>query len=161
MALITEPNDSSSTREKTVPTSTTQTTPMTPTPSPSPQPPNKVEGVTVTRAVQGSSPALRVSWSAVSGSGITYTVCYSTTSGTQSDPPSGANCDASGITGTATTLGPLSLGTTYYIWVAAVSSDGQGPYSDRQQARTYNGKLQCIATCTVSSLYLIVYAHAL
>ena len=101
--------------------------------------PAKVQGVTVTGAVQGSSPALRVSWSAVNGSGITYTVCYSTTSGTQSDPPSGANCDASGITGTSTTLGSLSGGTTYYIWVAAVSSGGRGPYSDRRQKTTYRG----------------------
>ena len=98
-----------------------------------------VQSITVTRTVQGSSPALRVSWSAVSGSGITYTVCYSTTSGTQSDPPSNANCSTSGITGTSTTLGPLSRGTTYYIWVAAVSSAGQGPYSDRRQSITYNG----------------------
>ena len=109
------------------------------------QPPSKVQGVTVTRAVQGSSPALRVSWSAVSGSSITYTVCYSTTSGTQSDPPSGANCGASGITSTTTTLGPLSLGTTYYIWVAAVSSGGRGLYSDRQRARTHNGNVLWIA----------------
>ena len=93
--------------------------------------PSKVQGVTVTRTVQGSSPALRVSWSAVNGSGITYTVCYSTTSGTQSGPPSNANCSTSGITGTSTTLGPLSRGTTYYIWVAAVSSGGRGQYSDR------------------------------
>ena len=81
-----------------------------------------------------------MSWSAVSGSGITYTVCYSTTSGTRSDPPSGATCDASGITVTSTTLGSLSRGTTYYIWVAAVSSGGRGPYSDRRQQRTYQGK---------------------
>ena len=102
----------------------------------------KVQGVTVTRAVQGSSPALRVSWSAVSGSDITYNydVCYSTTSGTQSGPPSNATCDTSGITGTSTTLGPLSRGTTYYIWVVAVSLGGKGPYSDRRQIITYNGK---------------------
>ena len=45
------------------------------------------------------------------------------------NPPSNANCDISGITGTSTTLNPLSRGTTYYIWVAAVSSGGQGPYT--------------------------------
>ena len=101
--------------------------------------PSKVQGVTVSRTVQGSSPALSVSWSAVSGSGITYTVYYSTTSGTQSDPPSDANCGTSGITGTSTTLGPLSGGTTYYIWVAAVSSDGQGPYSVGKQVISYGG----------------------
>ena len=118
----------------------------TPTPAPTPTliPPFKVQSVTVTRTSQGSHPsvtvALSVSWSAVSGSGITYTVCYSATNGTQSDPPPGANCGTSGITGTSTTLGSLSIGTTYYIWVAAVSSDGRGPYSDRQQETTYQGK---------------------
>ena len=112
----------------------------TPTPTPTPMPPSKVQGVTVSRTVQGSSPALNVSWSAVNGSGITYTVCYSTTSGTQSDPPSGANCGTSGITGTSTTLGPLSRGTTYYIWVAAVSSGRRGSYSDREHETTYQGK---------------------
>ena len=112
------------------------------TPTPTPMPPSKVQGVTVTRTSRGSYPSvtvsLSVSWSAVSGSGITYTVCYSATRGTQSDPPSGANCDASGITGTST--GPLSRGTTYYIWVAAMSSGGRGPYSDREQETTYRGE---------------------
>ena len=85
-----------------------------------------------------------MAWSKVSGYGITYTVCYSTTSGTQSDPPSEANCGTSGITGTSTTLGPLSRGTTYYIWVAAVSSGGTAPYSDRRESIAYNGMiLQC------------------
>ena len=95
---------------------------------------SKVQGVTVTTSVQDSSPALRVSWSTVNGSDITYTVSYSTTSGTQSDPPSKANCGTSGITGTSTTLAPLSRGTTYYIWVGAVSLSGRGPYSERISA---------------------------
>ena len=124
------------------PQSTQVSTPQ-PTKDSTTQPPrfSKVQGVTVTRTVQGLSPALRVSWSAVSGSGINHTVCYSTTSGTQSDPPSNANCDTSGITDTSTTLGPLSRGTTYYIWVAAVSSGVRGPYSDRRQNTTCNGIL--------------------
>ena len=81
-----------------------------------------------------------MSWSAVSGSGITYTVCYSTNKGSQSDPPSRANCITSGITGTFTILHPVSRNTTYYIWVRAESSGGQGPYSDRVQQNACNGK---------------------
>ena len=110
------------------------------TTQPRPPPPPKVQYVTVTKTVQSHPAFIRVSWSAVSGSGISYTVCYSTTSGTQSDPPSNANCDTSGIASTSTTLGPLSRGTTYYIWVAAVSSGGQGPYSDRRWGITYTGR---------------------
>ena len=124
------------------PTATTST--PQPTPAPRAPPPSEVRGISVMKTVQGSSPALRVSWSAVSGSGITYTVCYSTTSGTQSDPSFNANCGTSGITGTSTTLGPLSRGTTYYIWVAAVSSGGRGAYSDRRQRITYNGRSEQI-----------------
>ena len=112
--------------------------------TPTPMPPSKVQGVTVTRTSRGSYPSvtvsLSVSWNAISESGITYTVCYSTTSGTQSDPPPGANCGTIGITGTSTTLGSLSRGTTYYIWVAAVSSGGRGPYSDKKQETTYQGE---------------------
>ena len=107
-----------------------------PTPTPTPIPLPKVQGVTVTRTVQGSSPALRVLWIAVNGSGITYTVCYVNTTGSLS-----TNCDAEGITGTSTTLGPLSPGTTYIIWMRAVSSAGQeGPYSYGRQHRTYQGE---------------------
>ena len=106
--------------------------------------PPKVQGVTVTISVQGSSPALRVSWSAVSGSGINYTVCYSKNRGNQTYPPSGANCSTSGITGTSTTLGPLSGGTTYFIWVRAESSGGQGAYSDRTRQTIYSGMLSRI-----------------
>ena len=40
--------------------------------------PPQVENVTVTRGVSDGSPSLTVSWSAVPGSGITYTVWYST-----------------------------------------------------------------------------------
>ena len=81
-----------------------------------------------------------MSWSAVNGSGITYTVCYSENRGTQSNPPPGANCGARRIAGTSTTLGPVSGNTTYYIWVRAVSSGRQGPYSDRVQQNACNGE---------------------
>ena len=96
-----------------------------------------------------------MSWTAVHGSGITYTVCYSTTSGTQSDPPSGAKCSANGITGTSTTLSPLSKGTTYYIWVAAVSSDGWEAYSDIHRARIHKGKLKWITAYTLPCTYCV------
>ena len=122
-------------------------------PAPTPPPPSKVQGVTVTRTVQGSFPALRVSWSAVSGSGITYTVCYSTTSGTQSHPPSNANCGTSGITGTSTTLGALSRGTTYYIWLKAVSLNGQGPYSERSSAGLYCMNMRLMLLDKIKHLY--------
>ena len=104
--------------------------------------PPQVQGVTITRTAQVSCSALRVSWSAVSGSGITYTVCYSAypDAGTASDPPDNANCNMRGITSTSTTLGRLSLGTLYFIWVAAVSSGGRGPYSSRQGRGTYQGE---------------------
>ena len=46
--------------------------------------------------------------------------------------------------GTSTILDPLSRQTIYYIWVRAVLSGGQGPYSDRRQNTTYNGM---ILTC--------------
>ena len=107
----------------------------TPTPTPTPMLPSAIRGVTVTRTAQGSSPALRVSWSAVSGIGITYTVCYISVN---SDPPS---CEyAEGITDTSTTLSPLSPGTTYNIWVRAESSAGAGHYSSVRQHRTYQGE---------------------
>ena len=117
---------------------------------------SKVQVVTITRTVQGSSPALRVSWSAVSGSGINYTVCHSTNRGNQSYPPSGANCSTTRITGTSTTLGPLSRGTTYFIWVRAESSGGKGPYSDRVQQNTCcNGECYVIY-CVIYKLLIII-----
>ena len=66
--------------------------------------------------------------------------------GNESGPPSGANCGTSGIPGTSTTLDRLSKGITYYIWVRAVSSGRQGPYSDRVQRNTCNGewRMYCI-----------------
>ena len=107
-------------------------------PSPTPPPP-QVQGVTVTRGVSGGSPSLTVSWTAVSGSGITYTVRCSTSSGTTTEPPSGAST-MSRITGTSTTLSGLTQGAMYYICLAAVSSNGQGPYSTRVSETTFTGK---------------------
>ena len=96
--------------------------------------------VTVTGEYYGY-PTLLISWNAVpSGGGalITYTVWYSTSSGTTTEPPSRAST-MSGITGSSSTLSGLTQGTRYYIWVAAVSSGGQGPYSTRVSEITFGG----------------------
>ena len=82
----------------------------------------------ILNALSKGKTALTVSWTAVSGSGITYTVRYSTSSGTTTEPPSGAS-NKTGVIGTSTTLTDLRSRTTYYIWVAAVSYKHQGPYS--------------------------------
>ena len=44
---------------------------------------------------------------------------------------------------------------TYYIWVGPVSSGGQGAYSDRQQERTYNGKLQTLSSTYSVDMYIL------
>ena len=103
----------------------------------------QVYDVKTDKGVSDESPSLTVSWTAVSDeSGITYTVWYSTSSVDEMEPPSGA-LTVSGITGTSTTLNGLEQGTRYYIWVAAVSSDGQGSYSTRVSQTTYTG-IYCI-----------------
>ena len=81
-----------------------------------------------------------MTWSAVSGGNITYTVCYSRKLVTQPVQWTNGNCDSSGITGTSTTLGPLRGGTIYTIWVRAVSSGGQGPDSSPVEQKTCIGK---------------------
>ena len=103
--------------------------------------PDEVGMVNLTRGVENGSPTLLISWNAVpSGGGalITYTVRYSISSGTTTEPPSEAS-NKTGITGTSTTLSGLTQDTMYYIWVAAVSSGGQGPYSTRVSETTYEG----------------------
>ena len=116
----------------------------------------QVQDVTVTSGVSDGSPSLEVSWTAVSDeSGINYTVWYSTSSGTETEPPSGASI-VSGITGTSTTLSGLKQGTRYYIWVAAVSSDGQGSYSTRVSQTTNTGIIYTLYLC-VQYLYTYIY----
>ena len=100
--------------------------------------PSKVRGITVTK-ILSYRPALSVTWSAVSGSNITYNVCYSMEEGEPRVPPLGQSVCKAGITGPYITLYPLSGGTTYYIWVRAESSGRQGPYSRRRMETTYNG----------------------
>ena len=105
--------------------------------------PPEVQGVNISRSTSNGSPSLTVSWTAVPGSGITYTVWYSTNSGTTAEPPSGA-LNVSGITGTSTTLGGLAQGTTYYIWVSAISSGVPGTYSMRMSETPYSGNVDVV-----------------
>ena len=97
-----------------------------------------MRGVRISKGTLDGSPSLTVSWIAVSESGVTYTVWYSTSSGTTTEPPSGASV-RSGIISASATLTDLSQGTTYYIWVAAVNGSDQGPYSLRTSAITFQG----------------------
>ena len=107
----------------------------------------KVQGVTVTRGVSDGSPSLTVTWTAVPEFGITYTVWYSTNTIIKQ---SGAST-VKGITGISTTLSGLTQGTMYYIWIAAVSSGGQGPYSTRVSQTTFSGIIYilCYTWCTL------------
>ena len=98
----------------------------------------QVRGVRISKGTLDGSPSLTVSWIAVSESGVTYTVWYSTSSGTTTEPPSGVS-ELSGIFSASATLTDLSQGTTYYIWVAAVRDKDQGPYSLRTSAITFQG----------------------
>ena len=91
--------------------------------------------------VSGSatSPVISVSWTAVnSTTSVAYTVYYSTST----QPPPGSGSSGQNIAGTSLTLTSshgLQTGTTYYIWVSAVTTSGQlkGPISDRKSASLY------------------------
>ena len=105
-------------------------------PPPSPGTPPKVKGVTVMVSGSFTSPMISVSWTAVdSPSSVAYTVYYSTST----QPPPGSVSSVQNITGTSLTLTSshgLQTGTTYYIWVSAVTTSGQleGPISNRECA---------------------------
>ena len=103
-------------------------------------PPSKVVGVSVTPGVQNASPTLTVTWQAVAGGAVRYTVKYSTQPGEVNTPPEGA-LKVKGIKGTSTILTALKIGTTYYIWVVGVSEGEEGPHSDRMSGVTYDSEL--------------------
>ena len=92
--------------------------------------------------VSGSaiSPMVSVSWTAAnSTTSVAYTVYYSTST----QPPPGSGSSVQNITGTSLTLTSshgLQTGTTYYIWVSAVTTSEQleGPISDMESARIYS-----------------------
>ena len=97
-------------------------------------------GVRVTQSVQNASPTLTVTWQAVAGGAVNYTVKYSTQPGEVNTPPEGA-LEVKGINSTSTILTALERGTTYYIWVVGMFHGGEGPRSNRMSGVTYDGKL--------------------
>ena len=104
------------------------------------EPPSKVVGVRVTPSVPNTSPTLTVTWQAVAGGAVNYTVKYSTQPGEVNTPPEGA-LEVKGISGTSTILPALERGITYYIWVVGVSEGGEGPHSDRMSGVIYDSEL--------------------
>ena len=125
---------------------TQHTTEPSTMPTPTVETPSKVVGVRVTPGVQHTSPTLIVTWQAVAGGAVTYTVKYSTQPGEVNTPSEGA-LEVKGISGTSTVLTALERGTTYYIWVVGVSEGGEGPHSDRMSRVTYDSELNG-AHCT-------------
>ena len=125
---LTEPPREPSTDPLTEPLSTSV---------PTVEPPSKVVGVRVTPGVQNTSPTLTVTWQAVAGGAVNYTVKYSTQPGGVNTPPEGA-LEVKGISGTSTILTHWrEASPIYYIWVVSVSEGGEGPHSDRMSGVTY------------------------
>ena len=85
--------------------------------------------------VQDSSPTLKVDWQAIARPNVSYTVKYSDQEGEMNTPPVVDVKDVV-VTGTSAKLTGLQRGTTYYIWVVAVSNGVEGPHSDRIEATT-------------------------
>ena len=128
---LTEPPTEPSTEPSTEPLSTSV---------PTVESPSKVVSVRVTPGVQNTSSTLIVTWQAVAGGAVNYTVKYSTQPGEVNTPPEGA-LEVKGISGTSTILTALERGSTYYIWVVGMSEGKEGPHSDRMTGVTYDSEL--------------------
>ena len=96
-----------------------------------------VVGVSVTPVVQGGTPSLSVTWTAVNDPSVSYSVWYSTTGG--SVPPAGAMMSGPTTQPPLTPTG-LTPGTTYHIWVAADAEGLTRSYSAVEMASTYGGE---------------------
>ena len=103
-------------------------------------------GVRVTPSVRNTSATLTVSWEAVAGGAVRFTVKFSTQPGEVNTPPEEA-LEVKGISSKSIVLTALERGTTYYIWVVGVSEGGEGPHSDRMSGVTYDSELDNI-NCT-------------
>ncbi len=91
--------------------------------------PSEPVGVTISPA-QGS---MLVAWSAPSSSGLTSITEYRVFWGTSAGDRTGS---ASAGVSLSYTITGLAGGTTYYVSVAAINAEGQGPYSSEVSAAT-------------------------
>ena len=126
-------------------------------PAPPAEPPSKVVGVCVTPGVQNTFPTLTVTWQAVAGGAVNYTVKYSTQPGEVNTPPEEA-LEVKGINSTSTILTALERGTAYYIWVVGVSEGEEGPHSGRMSEVTYDSELDSTycTPCTAKGMHVNV-----
>ena len=92
------------------------------------------------------SPTLRVTWTRLTGSGISYIVKYSTN---QTSPPQNAREKTTSTRPVTLTEG-IQQGTTYYVWVAAIKNGVQGSYSSRKSATSFSGIMSILCFHMVS-----------
>ena len=100
------------------------------------QVPAKVSGVSAVPGVRSGRPTIRVTWSPPkSDKPISkYHLQY------RKATASSWNAATLAPSETSTVLSGLDRGTVYHVQVRAVSVVGSGPFSDRQQVTTHNGK---------------------
>ena len=106
--------------------------------------PSQVTGVSLSKAVREGRPALRVSWTApqsdvtISEYDVQYRRSGTTAWGSQVSATYPAN---------STFLPALDAGTEYDVRVRAVSTAGQGEWSEVRTETTFNSKFTCIICC--------------
>ena len=86
--------------------------------------------------VSRRKPSLLVRWTAPIGQDISYVVQYSATN--QNTPPNDALEVISYSASSLLTIG-IQSGTTYYVWVCAISNKLHGKYSRRAMNTTFQG----------------------
>ena len=86
--------------------------------------------------VSRRKPSLLVRWTAPIGHDISYVVQYSSTN--QNTPPNDALELISYSASILLSIG-IQSGTTYYVWVCAISNKLHGKYSRREMNTTFQG----------------------
>ena len=86
--------------------------------------------------VSRRKPSLLVRWTAPIGHDISYVVQYSATN--QNTPPNDALELISYYSSILLSIG-IQSGTTYYVWVCAISNKLHGKYSRRAMNTTFQG----------------------